>query len=191
MLKLKASLLLVFFAIAISPKAQAQMTHPVALYSSDCITEEEVLQAQKEWGEGIVRIGKIYMENGDYRQAAMDHIQNMYGYDLSSVLFKPTLASVEQFRGTFDGALSYFIGGNETYPEDKGFALAPYTKVRWENTGINTSSCNMAVAMGNYYFTKANGEEIKVEFTFGYVKEINNKIRIVVHSSTLPYNPSR
>lgn len=159
------------------------------LYSSDCITESEVVEAQEKWGEGIVKIGKVYSEGGDYKQAAKEHIQNLYGYDLSSVLFKPTLASIEQFRGTFDGALSYFVGGNESYPEDKGFAIAPYTKVRWENSGIINNSCNMAIAMGNYYFTKTDGKEVKVEYTLGYVKDADGQLRIVVHKSALPYSP--
>ena len=140
-------------------------------------------------GAGIVRIGKIYTDGGDYEAAAKEHIQNLYGDDLSSVLFKPTMASVDQFRGTFDGALSYFIGGNETYPEDGGFAIAPYTRVRWENSGIINNSCNMAIAMGNYYFLKEDGEEVKVEFTLGYVKDADERLRIVVHKSAIPFQP--
>lgn len=159
------------------------------LFSSECITEAEVVQAQEEWGAGIVKIGKVYSEGGDYKRAATEHIQNLYGYDLSSVLFKPTLASEEQFRGTFDAALSYFVGGNETYKEDKGFALAPYTNVRWENSGIINNSCTMAIAMGNYYFTTTEGEEVKVEYTLGYIKDTNGKLRMVVHKSALPYSP--
>lgn len=164
-------------------------TDNASLYSSDCITEAEVVEAQKAWGEGIVTIGKAYSENGDYTQAAADHIQNLYAYDLSSVLFKPTLASVSQFRGSFDGALSYFVSGNPSHPEDKGFAIKPWTKVRWENSGIINNSCNTAIAMGNYYFTPAEGEEIKVEYVLGYVKDKNGELRIVVHNSALPYNP--
>ncbi len=171
------------------PCASTKGGRSLVLYSSECITEAEVVDAQIAWGEGIVHIGKVYSEGGDYEKAAKDHIQQHYGFDLSSVLFKPTLASVEQFRGTFDSALSYFVGGNKTYPEDKGFALAPYTDVRWENSGIINNSCNMAVAMGNYYFTKTDGEEIKVEFTLGYVKDANGDLRIVVHKSSLPYSP--
>ncbi|MGD1842383.1 MAG: phosphoribosyl-AMP cyclohydrolase [Thermonemataceae bacterium] len=163
----------------------------IALYSSECITEAEVIKAQEEWGEGIVKIGKVYTDKGDYKQAAMEHIQDLYGYDLSSVLFKPTLASVDQFRGSFDGALSYFVGGNETYPEDKGFAIKPWTNVRWENSGIINNSCNMAVAMGNYYFTTTEGDEVKVEYTLGYVKDKDNKLRIVVHKSAMPYSPEK
>lgn len=163
--------------------------HNSELYSSECITEAEVVAAQEQWGAGIVKIGQVFSEGGDYKQAASEHIQDLYGYDLSLVLFKPTLASEDQFRETFDAALSYFVGGNETYPEDKGFAIAPYTKVRWENSGIINNVCNMAIAMGNYYFTTKDGEEIKVEYTFGYVKDAVGKLRIIVHKSALPYSP--
>jgi hypothetical protein len=156
-------------------------------YSPSCITEQEVVEAQKAWGEGIVHIGQLYKNGGDYEQAAAAHINQFYGYDLSLVLFKPTLASVEQFRASFDGALSYFIGGNASYPEDKGFALKPWTSVRWENAGITNNSCNMAVAMGNYYFTPTEGDEVKVEYTIGYVKDVDEDLRIVVHQSSLPY----
>ncbi|MEM1028702.1 MAG: phosphoribosyl-AMP cyclohydrolase [Myxococcota bacterium] len=159
------------------------------LFSPIPITQAEVVDAQLEWGAGIVRIGKVHQEGGDYVQAAKDHIQQLYGYDLSMVLFKPTLASEHQFRETFDAALSYFVGGNETYPEDKGFALAPYTKVRWENSGILTYTGTMAIAMGNYYFTTLEGNEVKVEYTFGYVKDKEQKLRIVAHKSALPYAP--
>jgi len=157
--------------------------------STSCITSAEVVAAQEEWGAGIVKIGQTFTDGGDYEQAAKEHIENLYGYDLGMVLFKPTLASDDQFRETFDAALSYFVGGNETYPEDKGFAIAPYTNVRWKNIGIYTNVCDMAVAMGNYFFTTTDGEEIKVEYTLGYVKDDDGKLRIVVHKSALPYTP--
>lgn len=128
--------------------------HSPLLYSDECITEREVVEAQKLWGDGIVRIGKVFSDNGDYSKEAADFIQEMYGYDLSSVLFKPTLASDDQFRSSFDAVLSYFVGGNEAYPEDKGFAIKPYTKVTFDNTGIINNSCRMAVAMGNYFFLR-------------------------------------
>jgi hypothetical protein len=155
----------------------------------DCITEREVVAAQKAWGEGIVKIGKVYSESGDYNAAAAAHIDQFYAYDLSLVLFKPTLASVDQFRASFDSALSYFVGGNEAYPEDKGFAIKPWSKVRWKNAGITNNSCGMAVAMGNYFFTPAaGGEETKVEYTFGYIRGPQGDLKIVVHQSSVPYN---
>lgn len=158
------------------------------LYSDDCITENEVIDAQTAWGNGIVKIGRLHRDGGDYVQAAKDHIQTFYGYDLGSVLFKPTLAAQKQFRSSFDSALSYFVGGNESYPEDKGFAIKGWTKVRWENAGIINNNCKMAVAMGNYYFTPAaGGEDVKVEYTFAYVKDRNNALKIAVHQSSVPF----
>lgn len=155
----------------------------------NCITEKEVVAAQKAWGEGIVKIGKVYQDGGDYAAAAAAHIDQFYAYDLSLVLFKPTLASVDQFRTSFDSALSYFVGGNSAYPEDKGFAIKPWSKVRWKNVGITNNACSMAVAMGNYYFTPAaGGEETKVEYTFGYIRGTDGALKIVVHQSSVPYN---
>ena len=155
----------------------------------ECITEQEVVAAQEAWGQGIINIGKVFSDGGDYRKAAADHISKFYAYDQSLVLFKPTLAAVEQFRPSFDGALSYFVGGNESYPEDKGFAITPWSKVRWQNAGITNNICHMAVAMGNYYFTPANGgDEVKVEYTIGYIRDAEGTLRMTVHKSTIPYS---
>ncbi|GBF50398.1 hypothetical protein LPTSP4_19230 [Leptospira ryugenii] len=157
----------------------------------DCITEMEVVAAQKAWGQGIIEIGKVYTQGGDYVEAAAKHINKFYGYDLSLVLFKPTLASVDQFRTSFDSALSYFVGGNPAFPEDKGFAIKPWAAVRWKNYGIVNNSCNMAVAMGNYWFTPAaGGADTKVEYSFGYVKGKDGELKIVVHHSSIPFNPN-
>jgi len=85
--------------------------------------------------------------------------------------------------------LSYFIGGNAEYPEDKGFALQPWTKVRFENATLLLEE-NRALAMGNYFFTDLNGDETKVEYTFGYVKGEDGSLNIDVHHSSLPFNPA-
>lgn len=151
--------------------------------SADTITTAEVELAQKGWGEGIVKIGKAK----DARKAAMAHLDEFYAFDNGQVLFKPTLASVDQFRGTKKEALSYFIG--QDLAEDKGFALAPYTKVRWENEGIFTDG-DSAMAMGNYFFTNTKGEEVKVEYSFGYIKDEEGNVKINLHHSSLPYTPN-
>ncbi|HJK97056.1 MAG TPA: hypothetical protein RMF84_07525 [Polyangiaceae bacterium LLY-WYZ-14_1] len=175
--------ILALSSLAFAAPAAAQVAPP----ADGCITEQEVVNAQKAWGDGIVEIGRVYSDGGDYVQAASDHINRFYGYDLSLVLFKPTLAAEEQFRISFDGALSYFVGGNSFYAEDGGFALRPWTAVRWQNSGIVNNSCNMAVAMGNYIFTATDGSDTKVEYTLGYVRDENGDLRIVVHHSALPY----
>jgi hypothetical protein len=148
------------------------------------ITTQEVEEAQQAWGNGIVTIGKAE----DPKNAAIEHISKFYAYGDSEVLFKPTLASVDQFRGTEKEALSYFIG--QDLEEDKGFALAPYTNVRWENEGIITDE-DSALAMGNYYFTKTDGEEVKVEYSFGYIKDDEGNVKINLHHSSLPFNPNK
>ena len=74
------------------------------------IAEYMITDAQIAWGEGIVKIGKVFTEQGDYKTAAAEHIHEFYNYQEGSVLFKPTLTSQKQFRLDFDGALSYFVG---------------------------------------------------------------------------------
>ena len=145
------------------------------------ITTTEVEAAQRGWGEGIVKIGKAK----DPRKAAVKHIDKFYAFDHGQVLFKPTLASADQFRGTKKEALSYFIG--QDLAEDKGFALAPYTNVRWENEGIITDG-DSALAMGNYFFTDKKGKEVKVEYSFGYVRDEEGNLKINLHHSSLPFS---
>ena len=152
------------------------------------IAEAEVNEAQKVWAEGIVAIGRAYLNGGDYEGLAEEHVDTLYGYDEGEVLFKPTKASSDQFRLTEEEALSYFVGG--IVPEDTGFALQPWSAVRFENAEIITDS-DSAVAMGNYYFMDAKtGKEVKVEYTFGYVRGDDGKLLINVHHSALPYNPT-
>jgi len=83
-------------------------------------------------------------------------------------------------------ALSYFIAGDDrACNEDKGFAIQPWTKVRFENTDLILEE-NRAIAMGNYFFTDLSGNEAKVEYTFGY-KLVKGALKIDVHHSSFPY----
>ena len=148
------------------------------------ITSAEVRNAQRAWGEGIVDISRVYAEGGDYKARATRHINSMYAYGDTIVLFKPTLAADDQFRGDFDSALSYFIGREGT--EDEGFAIKGWTKVRFENEGKKIGS-DLAMAMGNYFFTGPDGKETKVEYSFGYVRGGNGELKIMLQHSSLPY----
>ena len=155
--------------------------------SNNCITEKEVIKAQETWANAIVEIGETYKNKGDYKTVAANTVDNLYGYDEGKVLFKPTKDAEGQFRLTEEDALSYFVKGKIS--EDKGFALQPWSKVRFENAGVSVS-CSDAVAMGNYYFTDANtNKETKVEYTFGYRKSEDGKLLIDLHHSSLPFNP--
>jgi len=169
--------------------------HHSALPYPTQVTEAMVTAAQQAWGDGILTIAQSYTDNEDYEAAAREHINTLYGYDQGLVLFKPTLASDEQFRGTFDGALSYFVAKNDqtpssVIPEDSGFAIKGWTAVRFENEGIILYH-STAMAMGNYYFTNSTGSETKVEYSFGYFLDSDMSLRISLHSSHLPYVPPR
>ncbi|MGB3752609.1 MAG: phosphoribosyl-AMP cyclohydrolase [Parerythrobacter sp.] len=168
-----------------APAADGEM-----VVATDPITAAEVEAAQTAWGEGIVAIGQAYTDEGDYRAAAADHISKFYNYaDGETLLFKPTLAAEDQFRESTDEALSYFVGTEGT--EDGGFAIAPYTAVRWENNGtIISDAGDMAVAMGNYFFRGTDGTDTKVEYSFAYEKDDNGELKIVLHHSSLPFDPS-
>lgn len=151
------------------------------------ITIDEVKETQNKWGEGIVNIGKVFLDRGDYQAAALNHIMEMYDYEKGVVLFKPTLASKIPFRPDVEGALSYFVGGNDKYPEDSGFAIKPWTNVRFDNHNIITYGMK-AIAMGHYYFTTLDGDEVKVEYTLGFLKR-GDEIKITLQDSSLPYSP--
>ena len=145
----------------------------------------DVVSAQKAWGEGIVAIANAHMNGGDYVGIASNHVNTLYAYQMGPVLFKPTLAAINQFRPTFETALSYFVASNNACPEDSGFAIKGWTNVRFENSDIIIDG-KTALAMGNYFFTDPEGQEVKVEYTFGYIEDDQGNLRIQLHHSSMP-----
>lgn len=150
------------------------------------ITKNQVLEAQEKWGNGVVSIGSLKPQRTECETFTKKFLDDRYAFNSGTVLFKPTKCELEQFRPTKDEALSYFIAGdNRTCKEDKGFAIQPWTKVRFENTGIILED-KRAIAMGNYFFTDLDGNEAKVEYTFGY-KVVGHELKIDLHHSSFPY----
>ena len=157
------------------------------VYAAAAMTDKDVINAQDAWAKGIVEIGKVYQDGGDYKATASKLIDQLYGYGEGKVLFKPTKAAQDQFRGTKAEALSYFVGGDN--PEDHGFAIQPWSKVRFVNEDIDIDQ-DSANAMGNYYFTDAKtGKDVKVEYTFTYRRAKDGHLVIDLHHSSLPYVP--
>jgi len=151
------------------------------------ITENQVQSAQKEWGAGVVKIGSLKDNRTECETFASDFLDKLYAFEVGLVLFKPTKCAIEQFRPTKAEALSYFIAGeNRACKEDKGFAINPWIKVRFENTGFILEE-KRAIAMGNYFFTDLDGNEAKVEFTFGY-KLVDDNLKIDLHHSSFPFS---
>ena len=149
------------------------------------VSVSDVHSAQKAWGDGIVAIATAHREGDDYVSIARNHVETLYAYGQTNVLFKPTLAAVEQFRPNFESALSYFVASNNECPEDKGFAIKGWTNVRFENADVILGD-STALAMGNYFFTTPEGDEVKVEYTFGYIVDSSGNLRIQLHHSSMP-----
>jgi len=179
-----ASLSILFAGVA--QAEEKQLTEQIGtLPSGPKITESDVKTAQKMWGDAVVQIGASGDKAPEVAEAAA---KSAYAFELGPILFKPTLASVHPFRPDLKGTLSYFVGGNPDYPEDKGFALKPWTNVRFENNNIRIFG-NKAIAMGHYFFTdKATGKETKVEYTKGYVKTDDGRVLLFLQDSSLPYS---
>ena len=91
------------------------------------ITKEEVLDVQKQWSGGLLKIVEKHQNNEDFTSEASGFIDELYAYSYGEVLFKPTLATDVQFRLNKAAALSYFVAGNPGFSEDKGFALKGWT----------------------------------------------------------------
>ena len=150
------------------------------------VTKQQVIEAQETWGSGVVKIGSLKDTFSECEEYTSDFLDKLYAFDSCDVLFKPTKCADQQFRPSKTEALSYFISGeNRACKEDKGFAINPWTNVRFENTGMILEE-NRAISMGNYYFTDLDGNVAKVEYTFGY-KLIGGALKIDLHHSSFPY----
>ena len=149
----------------------------------------QVERAQNAWANGLIAIGEAYLKGQDYQASAEKLIHTLYHYDHDDgmVLFKPTKASTNPFRDTFEGALSYFVGNNPAYEEDQGFALAPWTHIAFKNHQIYTHH-EMIIAMGQYTFTDTKDQQTLVDYTFGYVKTKSGDLKIILHHSSLPFS---
>ena len=154
----------------------------------------DIITCQQKWANAITTISKIYTNEEDFVTTAFDAITELYAYDYDEVLFKPTKASDTRFRPTNEDALSYFVGdGNveDGYSEDSGFAINGgkcWKEVLFRNYKIHIVG-NIAITMGVYDFTCATTNEvITVEYTMGYKRYDDGKVKIFLHHSSVPYS---
>ena len=162
--------------------------------AQDIITYDEINAAQQAWCDALVKIEKLKEEGGDYKAFAEEVLSTAYNYDNGKVFFKPTLAYGDQtFRNTKKGALAYFVGGDPEYPNDKGFALTPWVKARYDNAGGKNEGIqiygSVAITMGNVWVTDKTGKEVMVDKTWVFKKGKDGKLKIIVHKSALPFAP--
>jgi hypothetical protein len=155
------------------------------------ITDSELDAARASWGDALIEISCAFDADGfdAARQVAEQMLNDAYGYGLGAVLFKPTMASGEQtFRPTKDGALSYFVGHNIDFPLDGGFGLKGWRTMR-SVTAASFIEGDVAMWMGWVILTDKDGQVTTVDKSFGYKKDDAGTLRIVLHHSSLPYEP--
>ena len=151
------------------------------------IQEDEIEAAQNSWGRAVVEVGQAdSWEEAERRARAL--VAAHYVLGDGSLLFCPTKASQASFRRDLDEAVSYFVGRNPDFAEDSGFALEPWSSVRFENVGV-LSRDEVGIAMGHYFFGRSDGSELKVEYSFVYVRGEDGGLKIQLHHSALPYSP--
>ena len=153
------------------------------------IVQQDILKALSDWGESLIAISRAYEDDGldSARAIAEQTLDRLYGFELGPVLFKPTLSGGPQtFRPTKIGALSYFIGSDPEYPNDSGFGIKFWRSVKPETSATFIQN-DIAMWMGWMSFIDKNNSAIKVDKTFGYTKDKNGALKIVLHHSSLPF----
>ena len=145
------------------------------------MVSDKIRQFLDSWRNGVIEIGKVYVEVGDYNKCAENFLSAHYAFDIEDVLFKPTFTKEVIFRNNKDDALSYFVKGS--IEEDNGFALKPWESIDLvEGNSIEEDS--LTIAMGAFNFKPVNQDVITlVAFTFLLLKD-KDSFKIKVHHSS-------
>lgn len=155
------------------------------------ITEPQVLTAQDGWCKALLQISSDYASGGitKAKATAANVIDQAYAFQFGPVAFKPTLTTGKQtFRTTRAGALAYFVGNDSSFPLDTGFALTPWRTCKVVNQVIQLNGA-LAITMGNVILSDATGNQTSVDKTWGFMKELDGSVRIILHHSSLPFKP--
>ena len=167
--------------------------------NDNLISKKDIRAAINAWTDALVSISQTYKEQGfdAAEDLAGDVIDGAYAYQLGAVAFKPTWAYGETtFRTTRDGAISYFVGGNDNF-DDPGFAISnkpdPITGQRspwddaWFDRSVMRLDGNTATVQGLLYTKDEAGNLSYVDKTWGYQKDSDGTVRIVLNHSSTPY----
>lgn len=153
-------------------------THTLRVVTEPMVEEliRRVDEAQAQWTNAVI--------SGD-----ADALLDLYKFP---VAFKPTLSG--DVRTTKEGALSYFVNDNPSFPLDDGFLFNDWQDIRWERKAMHLPKTvtneeeTRIIDMGHYYFTAPDGEVTKVDYTFGYTLEKpDGRAVIDTHHSSLNY----
>ena len=153
------------------------------------IDEQALLKARMAWGDGLVDISKTFEQSGidAARLRASQFLDHLYGFEFGPVLFKPTLSGGAQtFRPSREGALAYFVGHSQDYPQDGGFGIKNWRDVSSETSAVFINE-NVAMWMGWVTFVDKDGGVVKVDKSWGYKKTDDGDLKIILHHSSIPY----
>ena len=90
------------------------------------ISENDLADARQSWGDGLIKISQIFESSGidEAKSFASSLTDNLYGFDLGPILFKPTLSGgPKTFRKDKEVTLSYFVGQTQSTQKILGLAL--------------------------------------------------------------------
>ena len=132
--------------------------------------ENLVKITQEKMGECYFNNWKSFSEKENVDNLVSHLLHEIYAFNHCDVLFKPTLAKDTQFRSTKEEFISYFLGQNKICIEDKGFAIKNWKSIKFENYKI-IEHHNYLLSVGNYFFENQEKELLKVEYTFGFIKD--------------------
>jgi hypothetical protein len=160
------------------------------------IEEKDVQDAQKAWADGIVNIGKMHGsgKSADYIRAVSDELlDGQYAYknvgaDVKVLLRVSPAAGKTGVGLTRDDAFQYLFGQDPSNQEVRGFALRPWSGIRFENGGIVRGET--AMAMGRCFLTDNAAAETVAEFTFGYIRDNTGTVRINLQHLSMPAAPT-
>lgn len=81
------------------------------------------------------------------------------------------------------------MGGNPLYPNDRGSALKPWVACSVTNHSIQLYG-PFAAVMGQMALVDQAGVTTTLDQTWGFLLQKPRDIRIVLHHSALPFQPS-
>lgn len=184
-LNILAVIVLFFLLIAF---CSASCTNPsTSSENSNKIFESEIIAFQKGYEVSMNGILNVHKNNGDVALATKNHIEKYYGFDDGKVLFKASQSDEEPFRSTFEGLSSYLIGNNESFPNDKGFALEGWNKIDWRNRGIINDE-SIAIAIGTATMSDTEGNKMIQNYTMCFKKNEDDELKLIAHKVSSPCN---
>jgi len=149
------------------------------------VSVSAIEEMQKAWADGIMDIGSAYAAKGPYRRRAEEFVDRIYAYQIRPVLYKPADAVERTFRTSREGAISYFVGGDRNFPQDKGFALQGWEHVHFTNVDVMFAG-DVAMTMGFVSYAGSSGVWRTAEITMGFILDEERQLRINMQHGTFP-----